>query len=264
MQAVEGGASERAPATLTPLQRLQQSISGDRFVQLGKRWASYCVDFGDLKPHERVLDVGCGRGRVAAPLTEYLTTGSYDGFDIGREKIDWCAENITSRYPNFRFRMADVFSAAYNPGGSTPADAYRFPYPAEEFDFVCVVTVFNTMLPTELENYLFECARVLKEGGRLLATLLLLNDDSLGLLSERYADLPPGIQKLYEGEDFGDYRVTRDDSPYVGVAYDEQFVMGLFDRAGLKVRQPLHYGWWPGRTAAVAHDFIVAVRAGRT
>jgi SAM-dependent methyltransferase len=265
MQAVEGGASDLAPATLSPLQRLHQSISGDLFVRLGQRWASYLIELGDLKPHERVLDVGCGRGRVAVPLTDYLTTGSYEGFDIDREKIDWCTENITSRYPNFQFHMADVFTPAYNPGGSTPPDAYKFPYPDGEFDFVCVVTVFNTMLPREVENYLLESARVLKAGGRLLATFLLLNDDSLRLLSQKYAELPSGIQKLYDGQDFGDHRMTQGDSPYTGVALDEQFVLSLFDRVGLQIREPPHYGWWPGReTAPVAHDFIVADRAGRT
>jgi SAM-dependent methyltransferase len=269
MLAVERGGAGRAgdlpPAALTPLQRLQESTSGSRFVRLGKQWMSYFVELCDLQPHEHVLDVGCGRGRVAVPLTDYLTAGRYEGFDIDREKVDWCTRHITSRYRNFSFQMADVFSPAYNPSGSRPAAEYEFPFPDGEFDFVFVVTVFNTMLPAAVENYLSESVRVLKDGGRLLATFLLLNDESLRLLSEKYEELPPGIQTLYDGQDHGDHRVARGDSPYAGVTFHEQFVLDLFERVGLRVREPLHYGWWPGRKAApVAHDFIVADRASRS
>ena len=40
-----------------------------------------------LKPEHRVLDIGCGVGRVALPLTRYLTSGTYDGFDIVKRWI---------------------------------------------------------------------------------------------------------------------------------------------------------------------------------
>jgi SAM-dependent methyltransferase len=269
MLAVELGGTGRSgdlpPTALTPLQRLQESTSGSRFVDLGKQWMAYFIQLCDLQPHEHVLDVGCGRGRVAVPLTEYLTKGRYEGFDIDREKVDWCTQNITSRYPNFSFQAADVYSPAYNPSGSKAADEYEFPFPDGEFDFAFVVTVFNTMLPAELENYVSESARVLKDGGRLLATFLLLNAESLRLLAEKYDELPPEIQKLYDGQDHGDHRVARTDSPYAGVTFHEQYVLNLFERVGLQVRQPLHYGWWPGREAApVAHDFLVADRVARS
>ena len=82
-----------------------------------------------LKPDERVLDAGCGIGRIAVPLTEYLDeSGGYEGFDIAPEGIAWCRENITPRYPNFRFQVADIYNKSYNPEGSQKADEYEFPY----------------------------------------------------------------------------------------------------------------------------------------
>ena len=62
-----------------------------------------------LKPSDKVLDVGCGNGKLGIVLTKYLTAeGSYDGFDIVATAINWCSENITPKCPNFRFRHADV------------------------------------------------------------------------------------------------------------------------------------------------------------
>ena len=57
--------------------------------------AGAILGFADPRPGERVLDVGCGIGRMARPLAGYLTgDGSYDGFDVNREGIRWC----TRRY----------------------------------------------------------------------------------------------------------------------------------------------------------------------
>lgn len=45
--------------------------SGD-FVKAGTDIKDQLIELGGLQPHHRVLDVGCGMGRVAVPLTQYL------------------------------------------------------------------------------------------------------------------------------------------------------------------------------------------------
>lgn len=55
-----------------------------------------------LKPLSSVLDVGCGCGLLADPLTKFLDgTAKYEGFDIEPHVIDWCRSQITSRHPLF-------------------------------------------------------------------------------------------------------------------------------------------------------------------
>jgi SAM-dependent methyltransferase len=74
--------------------------AGPAFVKL------FLVERAMLKPHERVLDVGCGNGQKARPLVNYLTEqGSYDGFDVVRKGIEWCAERYR-KFPDFRFQIA--------------------------------------------------------------------------------------------------------------------------------------------------------------
>jgi ubiquinone/menaquinone biosynthesis C-methylase UbiE len=42
------------------------------------------------KPDDRVLDVGCGIGRVALHFARFLGEhGRYDGFDAVRVGVDW-------------------------------------------------------------------------------------------------------------------------------------------------------------------------------
>jgi SAM-dependent methyltransferase len=73
------------------------------FISVGRGLLQILRDVGGLEPEEGVLDVGCGIGRMAIVLTEYLgPEGSYDGFDVVREGIEWCQAHITPRFPRFR------------------------------------------------------------------------------------------------------------------------------------------------------------------
>src|SRR5712692_1620459 len=112
------------------------SFEDGTHVQIGAQFFQHFVDIAGLKPDERVLDVGCGTGRMARPLTSYLKGGSYDGIDIVAPAIKWCQKTYTPRYPNFRFHFTDLFNKAYNPTGSYQASAYRFPFETSSFDFI--------------------------------------------------------------------------------------------------------------------------------
>jgi len=97
---------------------------------------------------------------MAVPLTRYLNEkGSYEGFDIWVEAINWTAKNITPRFPNFHFKFIDVQNKRYNPKGKLRAARLEFPYQNESSDFVFLTSVFTHMLPKDLENYLSEIAR---------------------------------------------------------------------------------------------------------
>jgi len=48
------------------------------YVHLGKITLVALQEFCELSPDSRVLDVGCGAGRMAAAFVGYLTSGEYE------------------------------------------------------------------------------------------------------------------------------------------------------------------------------------------
>jgi SAM-dependent methyltransferase len=223
------------------------------FRQAGEEHLQRFIKEGGLKPADKVLDVGCDLGRMAAPLTRYLDENShYEGFDISRRDIKWCQKQISTRYPNFHFQVADIYNKRYNPRGRHKASGYRFPYEDDSFDFVIVSAIFPHMLPPGMENYFSEIARVLKKDGKCFITFRLLNTESSKLVKEKKAD----VNFCYE---FKDYWTVDKRSLHHDIAYDEQFIRGLYKKYGLDIKEPIRYGWWCGRRDFLSHlDIIVA------
>src|SRR5665811_2139884 len=75
--------------------RVDGSHSVQEFISIGDDTAAWFIDSEGLAPHHRVLDVGCGIGRIARPLTKHLKDGgSYDGIEIAAYKIKYCRETV--------------------------------------------------------------------------------------------------------------------------------------------------------------------------
>jgi SAM-dependent methyltransferase len=245
----------RRTGELAPPKGLVAVGPGD-WDAIGREFLDYFVRFADLRPDERVLDVGCGIGRIAVPLTRYLSDeGSYEGFDVVARGIAWAQRHITPRYPNFRFQVADVHNQTYNPTGRQSADRYTFPFPDASFDFVFMTSVFTHMLPGEVERYLRETARVLRPGGRCLITWFLLDDESRRLLEE-------GRTLIAFPEDRGTHRLMDPKLPEENVAYDVEEARRLYAACGLTIREPIRGGFWAGRAAPTSYqDFVVAEKS---
>ncbi len=253
LDTTEGVLTQRNPM-VPPRSRV--FVGAGEFVAVGQGFREHFIEQGGLKPHEAVLDVGCGIGRMAYPLTSYITSsGSYEGFDIIKSGIDWCQQRITPRFPNFRFQQADILNGHYNPEGRYQAAEYRFPYEANRFDFVFLTSVFTHMPPAEVAHYVAEIARVLKPGGRVFATFFLLNDESRALMTQ------PGATFNFNKELDGRYVFDLTD-PDVGTAFDETWVMALLDKHGLSTNRTIHPGYWSGRKNTVSFQDIVVAYKG--
>jgi len=107
-----------------------------------------------LRPADTVVDVGCGSGRLAYQLRDYLT-GLYVGLDVVPELLQYAAE-LCGR-PDWKFYAA--------PG-------LRIPEPDDSADFICFFSVFTHLLHEESFKYLEDARRVVKPGGKIVFSFL--------------------------------------------------------------------------------------------
>jgi SAM-dependent methyltransferase len=236
----------RGRDVFVPPRRLRLLVGPERdiaaYVDNGTDFVRRLRERGGLGPDDHVLDVGCGCGHVAVPLTRILSArGGYAGFDVIRPLVEWCDRVITPRFPNFRFEHCDVANSAYNLNGRLRPREYVFPYEAGRFDIVFLGSVFTHMLPADVTHYVGEIARVLKPGGRILATYFLLKP---GLSTTRGA-----MHFSIEGDG---YRTISAARPEAAIALPESFVVSLHERYNLTIEQPIEYGF---------QDLIVARKA---
>lgn len=169
---------------------------GGDFKAAGNRIVDLFIEEGGLKPSDDVLDIGSGIGRIAIPLTKFITSnGSYRGFDLVKMGVDWCRENISSNYSNFEFLHVKLNNDLYT-SESDSAQEFKFPYPDNSYDFVCLISVFTHMKRDEISHYLAEILRCLRTGGRCIfscfsyATVIELssnNNFKFGHIYEDYA-----------------------------------------------------------------------------
>jgi len=213
---------------------------GHAYLETGARFVQLLVGANCLRPDFRVLDIGCGMGRLAVALSKYLSDdGLYEGVDIVPSAIQWGRRTISSRFPRFHFTHADVFNAEYNPRGHGRAAEYTFPFADNSFDLTVLCSVFTHLVPEDVEHYLFEIARMLAPGGRCFATWFLLNDDSRGRLAS-------GESAIDFKHNFGNYATVSTRVPELSIAYDEEYLKRMLDAAGLEVVRT-YYGGWCGR-----------------
>ena len=230
-------------------------VGAEDFLKVGERYRRHFVELCCLEPSQRVLDVGCGIGRMAIPLTEYLKPpGSYDGFDVRPADIRWCRRNITARHPHFSFCRVDVKNRAYWPQGTVDPADLRFPYPDGSFDLAVACSLFTHLLTPAAANYLREIARVLAPGGRLFATFFLLNPEVEGLASQ-------GLGR-FRFQPYDDHAWVHDASNPEGVVgYPEDTLRAALLDVGLTLEEPLRYGLWSGRDPAFDfQDIVIATR----
>jgi ubiquinone/menaquinone biosynthesis C-methylase UbiE len=246
---------ERGGAPMPP-RRLSFVGRGD-FEQTGNAYLSHFRELGGLQPGDRVLDMGCGIGRMAIPLTTYLDSGSYAGFDVGRAMIRWCSRELTPQHPSFEFTWAPVYNQKYNPFGTVAATDFRFPYEDASFDFIFATSLFTHLVREEAEHYLREAARVLRPGGTCLFTFFLIDEHAEGEMAAGRASFD--FRHPIEGG-----FTTDPNQPEEAIALRVEDLRGMLGAAGLEAQEPIRVGRWSNHPDGPdGQDIVIARRAER-
>jgi SAM-dependent methyltransferase len=233
---------------LTPPRRLSLYVGHGDFRATGEEFLGLFRTQADLRPNDRVLDVGCGIGRMARPLVPVLQPpGSYDGFDIAEPGIRWCQAHYRDTAAPFRFQHADVHNSVYNPDGRDTPETYTFPYGDGSFDLAIATSVFTHLLPEAADHYLAEAARVLAPNGRLFATWF---------LTEAQDPPPPPFR-----HDPATAPATTTDpaAPETAVGYPESWLRERLEANGLELGA-IRPGSWRANVAGLTLQDVVVAR----
>ncbi|MBA2350064.1 MAG: class I SAM-dependent methyltransferase, partial [Solirubrobacterales bacterium] len=217
--------------------------------------ADALVTHARIAGDSHVLEVGSGVGETARALAPLLgPEGRYDGLEVDRAAVGWC-RRAYRRDRRFRFVVADVHDPRHNPQGVTAPADYRFPYADMSVDAVLMPRALAHGLPEACEQHLAEAARVLREGGAVVAPFFALNDVSRTLIARGEAGLA-----FADPEE--DVAVLDDGDPEEAVAYAEEWIFERLREHGLTL-EGLHPGSWCGREEHMGfQDLLVAVRHG--
>lgn len=227
----------------------------EQFIAVGKHFVHHFKTLIGLEPEWRVLEVGCGCGRIARQLTDALdSTGSYDGIDVAQHHVQWCTDNITTHYPNFHFWHGDIHNTLYNPSGRLRAADYSFPFDTASFDFVFLTSVFTHMFPRDIDRYMAEITRVLRPGGRTFITYYLLNRES------RAANATGNTAVHFAPRRWRPYWLSDPSIPEAVVALEERLVTKQHEREGMLIERVYYGSWVSRRTAPSFQDIMVATR----
>ncbi len=207
-----------------------------------------------LGAHQRILEIGCGIGRDAIPLTEIVSPpGSYLGIDIVGRSVEWCRANISERHPHFAFVHFDVADQLHNPLGTITTTDTRIPLEDESVDRVILWSVITHMFERDIEHYFREFARVLKPDGLILASCFIVDQDILAAARR-------GRHSLRFEHSYGDgCYINTPQVPAGAVAYTGERLSKMIVAGNLRLDRPLLVGQWWGVQSGQGYGQDVAI-----
>lgn len=140
--------------------------------------------FGLLNPSNKILDFGCGQGRLVNGLiytNKYI--GTYYGIDTNLDSINWCKRFLPS---SFNFIHLNAYNARYN----KKAKGLKHIPLNGKFDLIFLNSVFSHMIIEDIEFYLSEFNRLLRDNGAIYLTAFIesnvsnMEENPLNYISE--------------------------------------------------------------------------------
>jgi SAM-dependent methyltransferase len=126
-----------------------------------------------LGPSSRLLDWGCGAGRLAVGIVETMgRIEHYHGVDVQAHLVDWAQRHLGDR-AGFTFTHVDQANPRYNPRGSAER---TIPGESGGYDCFYAYSVFSHLTADDTAAYLGEVSRLLAPGGKAFVTVFVEED----------------------------------------------------------------------------------------
>ncbi|WP_299113619.1 class I SAM-dependent methyltransferase [uncultured Winogradskyella sp.] len=214
--------------------------NANQYIKQGVLHLEHLKRHIDLQPNDSVLDIGSGVGRSAIALSTYLNSkGSYDGFDVVKQGVDWCNKGLGKDFLNFNFKYVPIFNDLYNTS-ELKATEFEFPYKEASFSKVFSVSLFTHMQIDEIQHYFHEIYRVLKSDGQCFSTFFFYDEtDEVQISTQKDFNFP------YKKED---YRLMNETVKSGNIAIHKTKIIQMLEQANLELVEIID-GFWKGQNA---------------
>lgn len=221
------------------------------FESIGSSFLNLLRDHVNLQSSEKILEIGCGTGRITKAISSFLQNGQLFAFDANKRYAEYCRDSVAGATIDF----FDIKNDEYNQNGSVNGSEFVFPYDNNSFDVVVAVAVFNHLPLEDTLRYLEESSRVLKKKGRFFATFFLLNEHAVNFINRR--ERHPFKFDLRQDGIWHEHI----DRPLWNTAISEVLVRRCLLKNHLLIREPISYGQWRGSPVAITgHDVVIAIK----
>jgi cyclopropane fatty-acyl-phospholipid synthase-like methyltransferase len=138
--------------------------------------ASRLVDHFQCTSESRVLDVGCGQGRLPIGILRKIGALNYTGIDVDRKSVDWCSQYIEKSNTSFNFKHLDLHNERYNKNGIKADDQFTFDLEPKSVDIIYLYSVFSHTTEEDFRAYLKDFSRILDDNGKIFFTTFIEED----------------------------------------------------------------------------------------
>jgi SAM-dependent methyltransferase len=147
-----------------------QFIDDNFYLESAEGEANRLVSNFACTEESRVLDVGCGQGRLPIGISRVVGDVTYTGIDVDLQSVEWCQKYIGEKHTSYQFKHLDLYNERYNNTGVKLDESFQFDVEDKSIDIAYLFSVFSHTTETDMRAYLKDFLRVLDDNGALFFT----------------------------------------------------------------------------------------------
>ena len=145
--------------------------SDEEYLRSARKVARRVIDECGLTRDSRLLDIGCGQGRLLrGVIGELGCVGGYLGLDVHEPSVEWLRSQVNVGFAEFR--LLHFRNDRYNPS----IRERELPDLGERFEAVVLISVFSHMRLDDISTYLRFIRKSMAENARAFLTAFVEDD----------------------------------------------------------------------------------------
>ena len=146
------------------------------YLESAEGEAKRLIDHFQCTSESRVLDIGCGQGRLPIGILRKIGQINYTGIDVDSKSIDWCSQYIEQSNTSFKFKHLDLHNERYNKKGIKADGQFSFDLEPGSVDIIYLYSVFSHTTEEDFRAYLKDFSRILDDNGKIFFTTFVEED----------------------------------------------------------------------------------------